>query len=110
MLAECIKGRVERLRDQALFAKWCGPGNLKEEIMKWWLHSFKDQVSINPLPNAFYLIECIDWNLKQQIVFGKPLFFNGHNFHCKNWESNFDPWNYKIKQTPTWLKLIDLPS
>lgn len=64
MPMEALELRVAKLKDNTLFTKWMSPRCLEEEIMEWWHQNFKDRVSIHKLPNYFFLIECVDMDLK----------------------------------------------
>lgn len=67
-------------------------------------------VSIRPMQNDFYFLECIDSTLKESIIHGSPIFYLGSSFHFIDWKPGFDPINHRIKKSPVWLSLVGLPS
>lgn len=71
---------METLKDRALIVKWCGEENSYANIAVWSIRKFKRKVSIRSLSNNFFIIECINPLLKQEIPHGNVLFMRALAF------------------------------
>lgn len=107
--SDSINTMVVRFQENAFFAQWCGVGRNNKEIISWWTSSFPSLITVRPLQNDFFLLECVDSSLKKVITEGCPLFFQGSSFNFINWKPGFDSVNHRFEKSPVWLSLVGLP-
>lgn len=74
------------------------------------MSSFPGLITIRPLQNDFFFLECVDSSLKKVITKGCLLFFQGSSFNFINWKPGFIPANHRFEKSPVWLSLVGLPS
>lgn len=104
-----LKSSSETLKEKALFVKWNGQEGSREEIISCWRESFLGKLSIGPLQNMFFLIECNDSIFKMDLLYGIPIFFKGSSFYRLNWSLWFDPLKHIIVGKQIWISLVGFP-
>lgn len=105
-----MQQRWDHFSNYGLFVKQMRKDMPKESIIEQFAKSFEGRVRSKALANNFFLLDCIDQNIKKKILFGEPLFYEGFYFYKFDQEPNFNPINHKPKKLPQWIKLENLPS
>ncbi|GLJ37790.1 hypothetical protein SUGI_0768080 [Cryptomeria japonica] len=108
---ECAKIRKIRdsLQRKGVFVKWGGGSRGRENFTNWCREKWGNGISINTLPNSYYLIEFPEETNQWKDLNNGPYMLDGIGVHLIKWYPNFNPRTHTLPESLTWIRLYNIP-
>ncbi|GLJ07014.1 hypothetical protein SUGI_0055490 [Cryptomeria japonica] len=97
------------LLESCLFVKWGGGKRVKDNFESWCRAQWGKDISINILPNDFYMIEFMSNKDKWQAQNKGPYILDGIEVHTIDWQPTFNPRMYVQSDSKVWIRLYNYP-